>query len=517
MHVDVMVEKNSYYDSVTLMSLSSKIIQKEGVLDAVVSMGTPMNKELLDNVNMLTEKAQEASENDLIIAIKMENSDDFESIIEYISNELNDKNKKKKNEVNQSANTFEGALELLDSPNLAIISVPGEFAAREAKMALEKGLNVMMFSDNVSIKDELELKELAVEKNLLMMGPDCGTAIINQTGLCFSNSIRPGEIGLVAASGTGLQEVAVQIDRLGYGITQAIGTGGRDLHEEIGGLMMLKGLELLENDNNTKVITLISKPPSKSVQSKILEKVKTLTKPVVICFIDGDKESVESVGAVFSSTLLDAAHQSILMLDNQASVEKPISSELKTQINNNIYQLVEKQKNIKGLYCGGTLAAEALSILRDEVKEIKSNVAVKSEEQIGSNLNSVGSVLLDMGDDEFTKGKPHPMIEPNLRNDRILLAAQEDSTAVLLLDFEIGYGAHENPVGESLGTLIKAKKIAAADNRFLPIVAYICGTDGDKQNLATQEEKLQEIGVIVASSNEMACKIAGKIVNKEVI
>ncbi|MGF2069805.1 MULTISPECIES: acyl-CoA synthetase FdrA [Enterococcus] len=516
MEIKVLIEKNAYHDSVTLMSLSGKILQQEGVVDAVVSMATEMNKDLLENVGMMTEEAKSATENDLIIAVKTENEEILNDTLSYADEQLNSKKTSKNKKGNEAVTTFNAALNALPEANMAVISVPGEYAAREARQALNQGLNVMLFSDNVTIEEERELKELGTEKNLLVMGPDCGTAIINQIGLCFANEVKQGGIGLVAASGTGLQEVAVQIDRMGYGITQAIGTGGRDLHEKIGGIMMLEGLRLLDEDENTKVITLISKPPAKSVQDKILKKVQEVSKPVVVCFLDGDREAVEESGATFTPTLIEAARQSVLALDDSAVFNTDLSVEEREEIKREFEKLNDSQSFVKGLFCGGTLTAEALSILREEVQGIKSNVAKHEDEKLTDTSVSESHMLLDMGDDEFTKGKPHPMIEPNLRNERIIKEAENPNTAVLLLDFEIGYGSHENPVGESLETLIKAKKIAEENNRYLPIVAYVCGTDNDKQGLAEQENKLREIGVFIANSNEMASKTAGMIANKEV-
>lgn len=517
MEIKVIIEKNAYHDSVTLMSLSGKVLQQEGVVEAVVSMATAMNKELLENVGMSTEEVQNATENDLIIAVKSKSEVELEQALNYINEQLSSKKSSNNKQGIQSVTTFKGALSALPEANMAVISVPGEYAAREAKQALNNGLNVMLFSDNVSIEDERELKLLGAEKKLLVMGPDCGTAMINQTGLCFANDVRKGAIGLVAASGTGLQEVAVQINRLGYGITHAIGTGGRDLHEKIGGIMMLEGLELLNEDEDTKVITLISKPPAKSIQEKILNKVREISKPVVVCFLDGDKEAIEQSGAIFAPTLIEGARQSILALDENAIFDVGLRADEKDWVAQKIKQLSDSQKYLKGLFCGGTLTAEALSLLREEIDGLKSNVAKLQHEKLEDVSASDTHILLDMGDDVFTKGKPHPMIEPNLRNERIIKEAKNENTAVLLLDFEIGYGSHEDPVGESFETLKEAQKIAEENGRSLPIVAYICGTDTDKQGLTEQENKLRELGIFVAESNEKASKIAGMIAKREVV
>lgn len=516
MTVKVRIDKNAYHDSVTLMSLSNKISSKDGVEDAVVSMGTEMNIELLENIDLLTDEAKEATENDLIIAIRANNEETINESIELVDSELGGKKSGNKKSGDDKVQTMNAALNNLANANMAIISVPGEYAAREARNSLKNGLNVMMFSDNVSIEDELELKKMGREKGLLVMGPDCGTAIINNNGLCFANAISKGNIGLVAASGTGLQEVTVQIDRMGYGITQAIGTGGRDLSEDIGGIMMLESIDLLEADENTKVITLISKPPAKSVQDKIVKKLETVTKPVVVCFLDGDAEAIESDNVVFSSTLYDAAVQSIKQLDPDFEFDHSISSENLNWVKEEASKLAEGQKYIRALFGGGTLTSETLSVLRSKGEKVRSNVAKIASEKLEDLSQSVGHTLLDMGEDEFTQGRPHPMIEPSLRNDRIIEEANDPETAVLLLDFETGFGAHEDPVGESIDTLIEAKEIAESNGRHLPIVSYICGTNKDKQGYSAQKEQLEKIGAIVATSNSEAAEIAQLIISKEV-
>lgn len=513
----VLIESNAYHDSVTLMSLSSKINSLEGVEQAVVSMGTQMNKDLLENIGLLTEEAKIATPNDLIIALETVSEDRLQEVIEIVQTELTSKKGGKGKGKTQSVKTANLALNVMPDANVAIISIPGEYAAREAKQALKNGMHVMLFSDNVTIEDEKALKEYGRDNGLFVMGPDCGTAIINNTGLCFANNVNPGGIGLVAASGTGLQEVTVQIDRLGYGVSQAIGTGGRDLHESIGGIMMLEGLKALEKDENTKVIVLISKPPAPSVQNKILEEVKLCEKPVVVCFLDGDKEAVEAAGAQFTSTLIGAARKSVQLLDAKAKIAIDIDEDVAAWVQKEKGKLADSQKDIRGLFCGGTLTSEALSILRSAGEQVTSNVAKKAEEKITDVSTSKGNTLLDMGDDEFTKGKPHPMIEPSLRNNRILQEAKDPNTAVLLLDFELGFGSHEDPVGVTLEALYAAKEEAEKSGRYLPIVSYICGTSKDKQNYRQQQKSLEDAGVYVAESNEMATRIAAMLVQKEVV
>jgi len=280
--------------------------------------------------------------------------------------------------------------------------------------------------------------------------------------------------------------------------------------------MMLEGLKALEADEKTKVITLISKPPAPSVQEKILTQVKACQKPVVVCFLDGDPSAVKESGAIFASTLIGAAHASIKLLDPAADFETEINDEVKSWVADQKSKMKDSQKYIRGLFCGGTLTSEALSIIRSKEGQVKSNVAKKAEEKLSDVSISENHTLLDLGDDAFTKGKPHPMIEPSQRNERIIQEAHDPETAVLLLDFELGYGSHDDPVGVTLDAINEANRITEQQGRRLVIIAYICGTAKDKQDYLQQENKLKESGVYVAKSNEMATQIAAMVVQKEV-
>ncbi|WMM24508.1 acyl-CoA synthetase FdrA [Tissierella sp. MB52-C2] len=509
----VIVRKNEYYDSVTLMSLSSKVLEIEGVEETVVSMATKMNKELLANIGMSTDEVEKAGDNDLLIAIKATADEVYNKAFEFVQELLTSRNTKKKKGEVPSPKTIDAALEQMEDANFAVISVPGQHAAREARKALEKGLHVMLFSDNVTLEQEKELKELGREKGLLVMGPDCGTASINNIGLCFANEVRKGNIGIVGASGTGLQEVMVQIHRLGGGISQAIGTGGRDLKEEIGGIMMLEGLKALSRDKDTEIIVLVSKPPAKSVEKKILEEVKNIEKSVVICFIDGNKEEEKDLNNTsFVYDLYEAARKAVELAGMNNEKDK-IHSELLTRAKELKKTLKPEQKYFRGLFCGGTLCAEALSILRGNFDSIKSNVAKNQNEKLEDIKIYSGNVLLDLGEDQFTVGKPHPMIEPTLRLDKIVKEAKDAEVGVILLDFELGYGSHDEPVGVTIKAIKEAKKVASDNGKNIIFVAYICGTDIDKQNYAKERSLLEQEGVIIAESNSEAANIVIEILS----
>lgn len=504
---DFKVLKNSYYDSVTLMSTTVAIKKALNLKDLVMFMGTDMNKDMMDSVGLYDQIFDDATPNDLLLGAEMEevNEDWDKQVIEQLSN----KNKKQDNS-DTVYKTISQAKEAKDS-NIAIISVPGIYAANEAYKALENNMHVMLFSDNVSVEDEIALKDLGIKKDLLVMGPDCGTAIINGKGLCFANVVSKGNIGLVAASGTGLQEVTVIIDRFGGGITQAIGVGGRDLSEAVGGKMMLKSIDALNSDDQTKVIVLISKPPHKTVLDKIIKKLKTVDKKVVVCLLDAKvDQKIDNV--FFVSTLTEAGQKALELIGKKTPNLTELDDELKTVIENEKKLKAKSQTKVKGLFCGGTLTAETLSVLRDELDGITSNVSKKADEKMKDPMKSNGHNLVDLGDDIFTQGKPHPMIEPTIRLERILLEARNPETSVILLDFELGLGSHDDPVGVTMDTILEAKKISEKEGRHITFVAYVCGTDKDSQGLEKSEKQLRDQGVLVSKTNAHAALIAAAIV-----
>lgn len=492
---------NEYYDSVTLMSLTADLKKKYAGDEVILLMATPMNLDLIKQAGFTDAKLKTVTPNDCVIAIKTDTQTEavLDTWIGLLRNASS--NGAKGEKTVEEIRSIEVANQALKA-NVALISVPGAYAALEAHRALDQGLNVMLFSDNVTVEDEIELKQKAIAKGLLLMGPDCGTSILNGVGLAFANRIRKGPIGIVGASGTGLQEVTVLIHRFGGGISQAIGTGGRDLSEKVGGMMMLYGIDTLNADPDTKVITLISKPPAEKVYQKILEKLKTVKKPVVIGFIDGKKP--EGSPYFHAATLAETAVLSLKALKINPPVFEDLTAEQKAQI------AKERRpgKKIRGLYGGGTLCSEAVSISRKELSNIFSNISKKPEEHLDDVFHSKGNCFVDLGDDIFTNGRPHPMIEPTIRLERILQEAKDPEVGVLLMDFELGYGSHNDPVGTHLDTLKQFKKLRPD----VAIVAYVCGTDQDEQNLKDQEAKLLALGVRLASSNAQAVRYAVALV-----
>ncbi|WP_281069632.1 acyl-CoA synthetase FdrA [Proteiniclasticum aestuarii] len=504
-----MIKNNAYYDSVTLMQVSRAVEESEFVKKAMISMGTDMNKELLKAAGLLDKLFEAAKPSDLIIAFEADEHADIEQIYQIIEDKLNEKAKDDKEE-EMPPTSLSSAVKRYPELNLAVISVAGVYAAAEVRKALNKNLNVMLFSDNVSLEDEIALKKLAHEKGLLMMGPDCGTAIINSVGLCFANKIRKGDIGVVGASGTGTQEVTVLIDKMGGGVTQVIGTGGRDLSIEVGGIMMYDTLEALDRDEKTDVIVLISKPPVEEVAQRIIKRAEESKKNIVICFIG--KDNNESAGNIHYVPTLEEAARKAVQLSSSSTYKELVDAYDSDALMENVRPLLqESQKYVRGLYCGGTVCDESAGMFDKAIPgKVFSNVGkVRRLEDAGrSTMHS----FIDLGDDEFTVGRPHPMIEPSLRNSRIIQEAMDEETAIILFDVELGYGSHRDPAGEAVAAVREAKKLLASENRNVIFVAYVLGTEDDLQGYHRQMELLRSEGIILASSNARAAELCLKLI-----
>ncbi len=504
----IVVQKNAYYDSVFLMLATKGLKQQLGVREAVVAMGTEVNLELLREIGLLSGEAESAKPNDLVLAVEAETEEAAEEACRMAQEILKKKGQGRGEEEYRPA-SLDGALKVFPEANLAVISVPGPYAAREARKALHRGLHVMIFSDHVPVEEEVELKDVALDKGLLMMGPDCGTAILNGKPLCFANVVRRGPIGLVAASGSGLQEICCCIDRMGGGISQAIGTGGRDLQDRrVRGRMMLMGIEALMHDPETRVIVVLSKPPAEEVAATVLAKLEKTGKPCVVHFLGCEPEGPR--GSIrFSGNMEEAAAMAVA-LSKGGEYRKEALSETKwvTAAEAEVKAMAPEQRFLRGLFAGGTLALEALALLEQEGFRVLSNVRKEPGLALRSPHRSEGHAIVDMGADVFTLGRPHPMIDPSLREERIAREAADPETALLLLDVVLGYGAHEDPCGPLAETLVRAKAEVEGRGGYLSVIASITGTEKDFQNLAEQKKKLQAVGCLVMPSNYQAALMA---------
>ncbi len=507
------VRKNTYYDSITLMLFSGNLGACDGVVNASVMMGTEHNKSIMINAGILSaETAKNAGPNDMIIGILTKTQEQSDAAIEAMEKMLSaDSSPAAGGEAKATpVRSINNALERMPDSNFAVVSVPGKYAAGEAMKAMRKGLHVLLFSDNVTLEEENWLKDYAVEHELLLMGPDCGTAWVNGVALGFANEVRKGDIGIAAASGTGLQEVCVIIDKLGGGISQALGTGGRDVKEEVGGKMMLMELKALEADPMTKVIGIIGKPPASSVLKKIIALCETFTKPVVACFLGGDRDLLKGSCISFADTMEDEASM-LVQLSHKLEGSPVVAPDYDAIAEAEVKKYKPCQKYARGLYSGGSLCYEGILLAEKAVGHVYSNIC-SGEYLLKDVEQSVENTYIDMGEDYFTDGMPHPMIDTRLRVQRLKKEADDESVAVIVFDCVLGYGSNEDPAGALAGAIAEARE--KNPDRYITYIASTCATDRDFQGRAAQEQKLRDAGVIVMDSNAQAGKLAGAIMGR---
>lgn len=466
-------------------------------------MGTPANKDIFQSSGLRTPELEEATANDMVVVIDAESDAVVDQVLEEVEQFLSSQSKSSGTKSQKSVKSWEGALKELPEANLAVISVPGVYAANVANRALDENLNVFIFSDNVKKEDEVKLKEKAQEKGLLCMGPDCGTGVINSVPIAFTNHIHPGKIGIVGASGTGIQEVTTIIDKLGEGVTNAIGTGGRDLSEEVGGITMLAAIATLAEDKDTEVITIISKPPAKVIRDKITNYLRTLDKPVVTLFL-GEKPEYHEENLYHAYTLEEAARISVALVRKEEV--KTFKGEPSIEVKD-----VKKDLTIKAYYSGGTLAGEAAMLIKDALGGDK---AMKNEE--GYMLKEGGFEVIDLGDDQYTQGKPHPMIDPTTRAQYMVKAMEDPSTSVILFDIVLGYGSHEDMASALAPSIERIKTQAKEEKREVYFVTTICGTNKDPQSYDKQKQILEDAGVIICDTNNAAVEKALALIGKSI-
>ncbi len=498
------VRRSAYFDSVALMLAQREARGLAGVEEVGLVMATDANKALLRESGLEFPELASAGPDDLAVVARAASVEQAQAALALAQAALMRRRAPTSGEAYRPK-TIASAVRQLPEATLAVISVPGRFARPVVREALDAGLHVLLFSDGVPIEHEIELKARSRERGLLLMGPDCGTAIVGGAALGFANRVRPGRIGLVAAAGTGLQEVTSLIHRFGGGITHAIGTGGRDLSGAVGGVTMLQGLRALALDLETDVIVLISKPPAGDVAARLVAAAAACGKPVIVTFVGA---TVQAVGAVESAATLEQAAQRAVWRAYGIAVEAGALRSLPAQ---EAGRVARDQRYLRGLYSGGTLCYEALVLLRRHVGAAFSNTPLHPDDALDPVTRSRAHTVIDMGGDEFTQGRLHPMLDPMLRLQRIRQEAADPETAVLLLDVVLGYGAHPEPAAALTPAIREVRERAHRAGRHLSVVASVCGTDGDPQNADAQRDTLIEAGVLVEDSNARAVRLAGLI------
>ncbi len=514
LHTLAFVQNNLYQDSVALMRVAQRVLALPGVVNATLQMGNPANKEILAEAGLLTAQVKDAGPSDIMVVVQAQSAAAALAAQALCRSQLagtdggapGGAGAGSGSSATQDVAPRTLAMGQRTGLNLAQISVPGPYAAAEALKALKLGLNVFMFSDNVPLAQEVLLKQEATRRGLLVMGPDCGTAIIAGVPLGFANVVRRGSIGVVAASGTGLQEVTTQIHRMGGGISHAIGTGGRDILAQVGGATMLQGISLLARDSATQVIVIVSKPPAAAVTTQVLAAVQAAGKPAVILFLGRDLAlpAAQQRRIRVVHTLVDAAAQAVSLAGVQSVPTQRYALPAKPSF-------AASQQYLRALYSGGTYAYEAQILWAQHGLKVWSNVPLADEWELPDpRRTSRAHTALDLGDDAFTVGRPHPMIDQAARIERLRAEAADASVRVIVLDVVIGWGANADPAAELAPVIAEVKAKARKAGRELAVLGFVCGTEEDPQKLSAQEAQLQAAGMVLAGNSANAAWLAAR-------
>jgi FdrA protein len=479
----VRVIPNRYADSVRLMGVARALRDRDGVQACELAMGTEANLEALERLGVTAE----AAPGDLVIAVEADEGRGDEVLAEA------------ERALASPAHVADGgaaaparmrslaaAARELAEANVALVSVPGDYAVLEAHRALTEGMHVFLFSDHVPLERERELKRRGAELGLLVMGPECGTAMLAGVGLGFANVVRPGPVGIVAAAGTGAQETACLLDAAGSGVSHIVGVGGRDLSADVGGVMLREGMRLLASDDATETLLLVSKPPAPEVVAALAEAVPEGVR-VVAAFVgwDGGEAPFEVHPTLEAGAR--AAH---------GGAAPAPEAELEAEVDRRRSRSAGRA--LIGLYSGGSLAHEAATILEPELGPLRGNVGSGGE-------RTDGHALFDLGAGEYTRGRPHPMLDLDVRIEHLDDAAADPAIGCVLMDVVLGYGAHPDPAAG----LAPAVERAAADGL---VIVRVCGTPDDPQDSRRQEATLEEAGAVVAPSNGCAARLAARAV-----
>jgi FdrA protein len=479
----VVLRSGVYADSVRLMQVSRDVGAAEGVSAVLVAMATPLNLDLAANMGLAPDEP--ASPEQLLIAIRATDDEALAAATAAVDAALAARERSTATAATIPLRTIGAGLDELplDAEALAIVSVPGQYAVAEAADAIAAGRSVLVFSDGVPVEHEVLLKRAAHGAGVLVMGPDCGTAIVSGVALGFANVVRPGPVGLVAASGTGAQQVSCLLDAAGVGVSHVLGVGGRDLKAEVGGLATLDALAALDADPATEWVLLVSKPPAPEVAEAVRQAGEKLSVPVRSAVLSPETPDLT---AAVEGLLQDMGHDVPVWPSRVGTAGAAAPGAV-----------------LKGLFSGGTLADEAMLLAAPALGAIRSNIPLRPELDLGTDLSAPGHVVIDFGDDALTVGRAHPMIDPTLRLEAISNLAARGEPAVLLLDVVLGYGADPDPARSLVPALTAARRHVT-----LPVVVSLIGTEGDPQGWSRQADALAAAGAAVFASNAQATRYA---------
>lgn len=521
----IIVKSNYYRDSLNLLKISDILKRNDGIIDAVVIMGTKTNKEVLLKLGFPSSKINQASDSDLIVAVRGMDNLSVISALKKLDKLLSSNGNSNIVDLSSRNSTdLDSALAYLSDANLALISIPGEHVKDLSLKLTDIGIHQHIFSDHVPLDDELKIKKYGIKKGVLILGPGAGTSIINGKGIGFSNVLHTGPVGIIAAAGTGLQEVSSLLEQCNIGVKYGLGVGGNDPKREIGGLMMLESLKLLEKLTDIEIITIISKPPSPSVKRSIVNYIlKCGKKKYVLAFIGGNRYSSipkSHRSRIIQVNTLASAVFGVARLTNREKFKDSLEhlnlrpEILQKSVTKEWKKFESRQIYIRALYTGGTFAYEAQVILNSILTGIYSNTPTGGTIKLRSASKSKKHSILDLGEEEFTQGRAHPMIDPTIRRLRLVEEAQDPEVGVIILDFVLGHGSNANPVGAVLKDVELVKENAKKTGRYLSIVTHVCGTNGDPQGLEQSIEHLKRAGVLVFPTNALATIASAHIISR---
>lgn len=485
------VRKGTYHDSVTLMQLSQELNARADVTTALVAMATELNLSMLDDMGF--DRPADATPNDLVVALDVADEAAAKAALDALDAAMSRQPARGGGLGGQGLPpppTVSAAARRAEA-TLALISTPGRVAALDAADALASGLDVMVFSDNVPLGHEIALKDMAATLGRLVMGPDCGTAIVDGVGLGFANVVRPGPVGIVAASGTGAQQLLALLDGADVGVSHCLGVGGRDLSSHVRGRSTLAALDRLAADDTVTTIVVVSKPPAPEVADRVSRHAESLGKPVILGFLAAGRPDLTATAAevvrAVGSTWEDPRRW-----EAEGSVDEPVETTPRSGTS-------ASSGYLRGLFSGGTLCDEAMLIAADSLGVLSSNIPLTGHRRLDDDLASSGHTFIDFGDDQLTVGRPHPMIDPTLRLERLARELDDPECTVVLLDVVLGYGAHADPATDL------AAVISASDK---PVVVSLIATRDDPQGLESTASRLAESGAVVHASNAAAAREA---------
>ncbi|HLM64687.1 MAG TPA: hypothetical protein VK306_10350 [Acidimicrobiales bacterium] len=502
MSTGVRVHHDRYVDSVELLGVTRRM-QTSDVEFATAVMGTPANVAALRGEEFDDEALSAATPNDVVLAVRAESGSLVDAALEEGEQALSPTASTSTEPTERAPRSLHAALDALADANVAIVSVPGDYAALEAHKALAAGLHVLLFSDNVSVEDEIALKEEAEAVGRLLMGPGAGTASIGGCGLGFANAVAPGRVGVVAAAGTGAQEVMALLDRWGCGVSQVIGVGGRDLSERVAGRSARLAVQALGRDAGTDVIVLVSKPPSPDVARAVVAAGGGT--PIVAALIGLPPGTSIPGAAAVSSTLESGVVHAMRLCGGRPPSDW---SDWRSQVTDSLADLDPARTTVRGLFSGGTLCYETLTLLQPWLGDVWSNTPLDERHRVPAPPGA--HVCLDLGEEEYTKGRPHPMIDSEARLELLAEAGGDDEVAVVLLDVVLGYGGHDDPAA------VLAPACAALARPDGPrVVVYVLGTDKDPQGFDRQAEAFRHAGCLVAPTGARAALAAAAIARRQ--